>query len=127
MKKCLWCKEPIPKGRMCPSQYNAISCHAGSCAANYRWHKCSEDELEELPDRFCPHCNEKLVRREGETSQAWRKRVFCNKSHKGFYSTKVVKWEVNHEQEAIKKAGIKIYVPGSEEFNRVAALYGGAM
>lgn len=127
MKKCLWCKEPIPKRRMCPSQYKAISCHAGSCATNYRWHKCSKDEMKELPDRFCLHCNEKLVRREGETSQAWEKRVFCNKSHKGFYSTVVVKPEYTPTQVTIIKSGVKIYERGTNEFNKIAKLYEGRL
>ncbi|MBV5327119.1 MAG: hypothetical protein JZU65_05690 [Chlorobium sp.] len=90
---------------------------------SYKWHKCSKDEVQELPVRFCPYCNEKLVRRDNETSQAWRKRVFCNKSHKGFYSTVVVKPDYTPTQVTIIKSGVKIYERGTNEFNKIAALY----
>ena len=123
MKNCLWCKEPIPQGRLCKSRYNAMSCHAGSCASSYMWNKCAFDEIKELPKRYCPYCNELLIRREGEVLQAWRKRIFCNKSHKALYSNKLVKPDYSHKEIAIQKAGVKVYQRDSEEFRQIAALY----
>jgi hypothetical protein len=117
MKICLWCKEPITGGR------KDAKCHAGSCAVSYKWHKCSKDQKVEIPERYCPNCNELLVRRENEPSQAWGKRVFCNKSCKSYYSTKVVKPDYSYKEITIIRSGVKIYDRNSDEFKHIAALY----
>ena len=122
-KPCAWCGKIMHQGRKCDSQFAPIKTCSPCCATSYRWHKCSKSETPDIPDRFCPFCNKKLVRRVGEPLQAWKKRIFCNKSHKAFYSTKIVKPDYSHEQKAIEKAGVKIYERGSEEFNKIAALY----
>jgi hypothetical protein len=108
---CKWCGSSF-EGR------KKSTC-SKSCAAAWRWYGVSKSELPPEVERTCHHCEKILVRNVGEPTQAWHKRQYCDKSCAAVKRRRPPTVTVipcyNH--------GCISYVPGSDEFKRVAALY----
>lgn len=124
-KRCSWCEEEIPKPRkISASEWAAKHLHK-QCVVSWRHHKCAKKDIEHPPDRWCPTCQNLLVRREGENWQAWKKRQYCDKSCAAFGSTRIRRPVAVVVQEEQVRVGCVQYIPGSPEFQQIAALYGG--
>ena len=78
-KKCMWCQKEFSRNRQSASEWAAVKCCSGSCAAYWaRYHKPKFD-MPDLKGRKCQYCEKELVRREDEKYQSWSNRRFCNK------------------------------------------------
>lgn len=123
VKICKWCgKEMVKTKRTDNYSWGCKDCCCPACSSFYRWHKKSKGEMPKEVDRFCTCCNTKLVRREGEPAFAWNKRLTCNKSCAAFVKRTPNPYKFEPEND-LSKISAKVYSKGSEEFNRIAALY----
>jgi len=108
---CKWCGQEI-------TSRNKSMC-SKSCATSFRWHGCSKAEVGPSEIKHCQSCGKLLVRRNDEHAQAWHKRQSCGKScaAKNRSHAPIV------HKVPIFNHGCVTYVPGSPEFERIAALY----
>lgn len=122
---CKWCGKRVVRTTQCSSQWaKMISC-SSICGRLYNLHKCSKkDYRPEVIKKNCQlaTCNKPLFKRENESWANWKKRLSCNKSCAASYKATQAKLPVSSTE---AKVHVKIYIPGSPEFNAIAKLYGG--
>ena len=124
-KLCSWCEEEIPKPRkISASEWERKHLHK-QCTTSWRHHKCAKKDVEHPPERDCPACGKRLVRREGENWQAWKKRKTCSKQCAAMGSVRIRRPVVEVVKEEQLRVGCVQYMPGTPEFQQIAALYGG--
>lgn len=125
-KLCAWCEEEIvrPKKRLSKKEWATIKLHR-HCVTAWRHHKCARKDIPQPPDRWCPACGTKLVRRAREQWQAWIKRQTCDRSCAAMGSVRVRKHPAELAKEEQLRVHVKQYIPGTPEFRQIAALYGG--
>lgn len=129
-KQCKWCEQILVRKRQSLSEWKNINTCGGSCGANWGTKKITKKafELQELsaPLKYCNSCEALLVRKPDEKTSAWHKRNNCNKS--------CAATSANQAKKAIEKPsiiddharlGVVQYKRDSDEFKRIAALYGG--
>ena len=125
MKLCLWCEKEIDPSTRSKYQNKIIVTHPGSCQRYYSWHRCSASEIAKDEPKYCLECGKLLVMRDNEQHQAFVKRENCNKScssklRNNFFKNKKYEQPLTDIPEGIK---VKVYTPGTPEFDEIAALY----
>ena len=129
---CAWCEKEIIRKRQTYAKWIITTCCSSSCIGFWTHHKKPLREMPTTePERFCSNskCRKLLVRREDERTNAWNKRLSCNKScaaigSKPTVKTKVVKAEAPKVIETDEsRAGVIQYKPGSPEFKKLAEQY----
>lgn len=81
---------------------------------------------------FCEYCGAVLNQRDDEPYWNWIKRRTCNKSHSAFLrkrKEREIRDALNKARDTsvvidlFKASGVIQYIPGTPEFNSIAALY----
>lgn len=123
LKPCAFCGEIIPRNGKSPAQYYRQVVYK-KCASMWAAYKTGRGKIVIRENIPCAHCGKIMNRRPKELIQSWNKRIYCDKSCAAIATNKSKRYAPKETPVDIEvRSGIKRYIPGSPEFNRIAAQY----